>query len=97
MTSSVERLYSRILKKTVERQIQEINEQIGFCTRRFSLDIIFVLQKIIEKRLEKNMETCSVFIDSTKTYDNVPLKKMFDVLGRSSLDSTYIRGSFEKF
>ncbi|XP_030750903.1 uncharacterized protein LOC115878509 [Sitophilus oryzae] len=80
LTSSMGRLYGRILKERVEESFEEIEEQGGFRAGRSCTDNIFVLQQIIEKRRARNLDTHLVFIDLEKAYDTVPLKKLFEIL-----------------
>lgn len=88
--SSMGRLYGRILKTRIESVYQDIEEQSGFRAGRSCLDNIFVLQQIMEKRMARNLATHLVFIDLEKAYDNVPLKKLFEVLEDVGLSKIYI-------
>ena len=76
VTSSMGRLYGRILKERIENNFIEIEEQSGFRAGRSCLDNTFVLQQIIEKRKSRNLCTHLVFVDLEKAYDG-PLKKTF--------------------
>jgi len=91
VTSSIGRLYGRILKKRIEAKIEEIEEQSGFRAGRSCTDNIFTLQQIIEKRKARNLATHLVFIDLEKAYDMVPLKRLFECLTKIGLEKTYIR------
>lgn len=91
VTSSMGRLYGRVLKERIEQYFQDMEEQSGFRSGRSCLDNIFVLQQLVEKRIERNMTTHLMFVDLEKAYDSVPINKMFEVLNGSNLDSTYIR------
>lgn len=91
VTSSMGRLYGRILKKRIESKYEDLEEQSGFRAGRSCLDNIFTLQQIIEKRKARNQPTHLVFIDLEKAYDAVPLTKLFDVLTKIGLSKTYIR------
>ncbi|XP_072377251.1 uncharacterized protein [Diabrotica undecimpunctata] len=55
------------------------------------------MRELAKKRVERSRETHLVFIDLEKAYDSVPLKKMFEVLKRSGLDSTYIRAIYKLY
>lgn len=69
VTSCIERLYGKILKARIERHFQDIEEQSGFQAGRSCLDNIFVLQQVLEKRLERNMATHLLFVDVEKAYE----------------------------
>lgn len=91
VVNAMGRLYGRILKKRIEGNIQEIEEQSGFRTGRSCMDNVFVLQQIMEKRKAHNLTTHLIFIDLEKAYDTVPLKKLFQILKKTGLNNTYIR------
>lgn len=91
VTSSVGRLYGRILKKRIELEYREIEEQSGFRAGRSCMDNIYTLQQIIEKRVARNLSTHLVFIDLEKAYDTVPLKFLFNILTRTDINKGYIR------
>jgi len=88
--SSVGRLYGRLIKKRIESQFNEVEDQSGFRAGRSCVDNIFVLQQVIEKRTARNLPTHLVFIDLEKAYDTVPLKKLFKTLTTAGLSKTYI-------
>lgn len=76
ITSTVSRLYGKILRDLIEREIKEEEEQCGFRGGRSSTDHIFCMKQIIEKRAATNQETHILFIDLTKAYDNIPICKI---------------------
>ncbi|XP_030754536.1 uncharacterized protein LOC115881259 [Sitophilus oryzae] len=97
LTSSMGRLYGRILKERVEESFEEIEEQGGFRAGRSCTDNIFVLQQIIEKRRARNLDTHLVFIDLEKAYDTVPLKKLFENLVEANVSKTYINAIWNMY
>lgn len=50
---------------------------------------IFTLLQMVAKRTAKNMETL-VFTDLEKPYDTAPIKKLFEILERSTVYPKYI-------
>ncbi len=88
--SSMGRLYGRLIKKRIEDQYREMEDQSGFRAGRSCIDNIFVLQQIIEKRTSRNLPTHIVFIDLEKAYDTVPLKTLFETLTKADLSKIYI-------
>lgn len=91
VTSSMGRLYGRIIKSRLEENIVDIEEQSGFRRGRSCLDNIFTLKQVIEKRVARNIDTHIIFIDLEKAYDSVPLNKLFEVLTKRGISETYIR------
>ncbi|XP_063929530.1 uncharacterized protein LOC135141885 [Zophobas morio] len=88
--ASMGRLYGRLIKKRIEDQYREMEDQSGFRAGRSCIDNIFVLQQIIEKRTSRNLPTHIVFIDLEKAYDTVPLKTLFETLTKADLSKIYI-------
>lgn len=91
VTSSLGRLYGRLLKQRIEKEMVNIEEQSGFRAGRSCVDNTFSLRQLIEKRLERNLETHIIFIDLEKAYDSVPLCKLFEVLNNSGINKTYVK------
>ena len=91
VTSSIGRLYGKIIKNRVEENLTEIEEQSGFRSGRSCLDNIYTLRQLLEKRTARNLNTHIIFIDLEKAYDNVPLSKLFEVLTTSNMKHTYVR------
>lgn len=94
VTSSMERLYGRVLKNRIEGHIKDFEEQSGFRAGRSCIDNTFVLNQLIEKRKARNLNTYLVFVDLEKAYDNVPLNKLFDVLEASELNKAYTKAIY---
>lgn len=89
VTSSIGRLYGRIIKSRIEKEWSDLEEQSGFRAGRSCTDNIFCLRNLIEKRYAKNMETHLVFIDLRKAYDTVPRTKMMEVLEQTEINTKY--------
>lgn len=81
----------QILKRRIEREYEDIEEQSGFHAGRSCIDSIFVLEQLIEKRKARNLPTHLIFVDHEKAYDTVPLKPLFETLTKTELNKIYIR------
>ena len=90
--STFSRIYGRILAKLVESEYQnmEMKEQSGFRPGRSCIDNIFCLTQMIENRKTINRELHLLFIDLTKAYDSVPLNKLWEVLEKSTINTSLI-------
>ena len=94
VTSSFSRLYGKILKNLVEEEYGpfEIEEQGGFRAGRSCIDNIFPLTQIIEKKMATNNEQLHLlFVDLTKAYDTVPIKKLWEVMSTTSVNVKVIK------
>lgn len=93
VTSTFSRLYGRTIAKLItnDYQLYQTEEQSGFRAGRSTIDNIFCLTQIIEKRMATARETHLVFVDLTKAYDNVPIKNLFKILEESPINATIIK------
>lgn len=92
MTSTLSRLYGRILRDLVEDEYgnKEEEEQSGFRAGRTCADNVFCIKQTIEKRSSTNQETHLMFIDLHKAYDTVPVTKLWKVLQETNINHTLI-------
>lgn len=90
VTSSIGRLYGRIIKNRIEGEMDNIEEQSGFRAGRSCIDNVFCIQQLLEKRKERGRETHLVFIDLCKAYDSIPIKKMFEILELKKFSTTLV-------
>lgn len=94
VTSSFGRVYSKILKQLIDEEYgpSELEEQGGFRAGRSCIDNIFPLTQIIEKKLATNNDqTHLLFVDLTKAYDTVPIKKLWEAMEKTSVNVTVIK------
>ena len=54
-----------------------MEEQAGFRAGRSTIDHLFCVTQLIEKRMAVVQELDLVFVDLKKTYDSVPLLKLW--------------------
>lgn len=68
MLDSTYKIYTRIINQTLTVTTDGIilEEQMGFRKGRSTIDALFVLKQIIEKRREYNQETHITFLDLEK-------------------------------
>ena len=90
ITSSIGKLYERVLKVRIENEAIEIEEQNGFRPGRSCIDNIFTLKQLVEKRMERGMDLHVTFIDLRKAFDSVPLQKLWTALRKSNTRDIYI-------
>lgn len=93
VTSTFSKIYGRIIRDLIEQQYQaeEAEEQSGFRAGRSCLDNLFCLTQIVQKKLATGRELHLVFLDIAKACDNVPQKKLWNVMESSNINSTLVR------
>ena len=84
------RLYGRVIRKRLEKEITIGEEQSGFTAGRSCTDNMFSLKQIVEKRKLKNLETHLIFIDLEKAFDAVPIHRLFSILDKLNVNRHYI-------
>lgn len=82
LLNAIYKIYTRIINKRL-RIITEVlleEEQNGFRPGRSTIDNVFIMQQIFEKRKEFNLETHVAFIDFEKAFDRVNRKKLWSIM-----------------
>ena len=66
----------KVWERAMERQLQDIikvsENQFGFMPDKSTMEVIYLLKRVIEKYREKKRDIHMVFIDLKKVYDRVP-------------------------
>ena len=73
------RLYGKIIKHYLQQEFSqlEIEEQAGFRAGRSTVDHIFCLRQLIEKKMAVNQPIHLLFVDLEKAYYSVPLENLW--------------------
>lgn len=92
---SIGRLYASVLKTKIENvtEQREMEEQSGFRAGRSTVDNIFTLKIMTEKRAQRNLETHMAFIDLEKAYDSVPIPLLWETMASMEISSTLIQAT----
>jgi len=87
------RLYGKIIKHFLEQEFYQIEteEQVGFRVGRSTVDHIFCLRQLMEKKMAVNQPLHLLFVDLEKAYDSVPLKNLWKALQHYNIGSSIIR------
>lgn len=88
--SSIGRVYGKILKFRLERDLIDVEEQSGFRAGRSCIDNIFSIKQVTDKRLAHNLETHLVFVDLRKAYDTVPLSRLWMAMEKQNVNPLLI-------
>ena len=66
----------KVWERVIERRLRDITEvlenQFRFMPGRSTMEVIYLLRRVIEKYREKKRDIHMVFIDLEKAYDKVP-------------------------
>ena len=54
--------------------------QCGFRRNRSTVDHIFSIPQMLEKKWECNKDVCQLFIDFEKAYDSIKRESLYDIL-----------------
>jgi len=91
ITSSIGRLYGRVIKMRLEGILRDAEEQSGFCAGRSCTDNIFCLKQLSEKSISYGQDTCLTFVDLRKAYDTVPMNKLWNVMRVAGTKAIYVK------
>ena len=69
----------------------ETEEQAGFRAGRSTVDHVFCLKQLIEKKMSVDQPLHSLFVDLEKAYDSVPLKTPWKALKHYNISNSTIR------
>lgn len=99
VTSTISRLYGKVIKTRIENEYlqMEAEEQAGFRAGRSTIDHIFSITQVIEKKIEFNQELHLLFVDLKKAYDNVPLAKLWQALETTNINVELIKAVKELY
>uniref|UniRef100_A0A8D8LKZ5 Craniofacial development protein 2 n=2 Tax=Cacopsylla melanoneura TaxID=428564 RepID=A0A8D8LKZ5_9HEMI len=88
LTSQVSKLYERLLENKIrpiiETQLNE--EQYGFRAGRSTIDLIFGLRQLMEKKYEFGKDLWMAFLDIKKAFDAVRRTKVWDALQHAGIN-----------
>ena len=74
------KILSNILLSRLTPYAKEIDDQCGFRRNRSTIDHIFCIRQILEKKWEYNEEVHQFFMDFKKAYDSVRREVLYKIL-----------------
>jgi hypothetical protein len=82
LLSTAYKILSNILLARLTPYVNEIigDYQCGFCRNRSTMDQIFYIRQILEKKWEYNGTKYQLFIDFKKAYDSVKREVLYNIL-----------------
>jgi hypothetical protein len=80
LLSQCVKIYERAIERRLREDIEtKLNEQnYGFREGRGTVDLIFSIRQIMEKRWEEGRKMFMVFLDLEKAYDHLPREKVWE-------------------
>ncbi len=95
ISSNVYKLFSRIYHERIAKYIEDNNiiseAQNAFRKDRSTYDNLFILQAIWDKTKTEHDNLCIAYIDIEKAYDEVSLKKLWDIMEEKKLGGKLLR------
>ena len=86
------RLYGKIIKHFLEQEFSQIEteEHAGFRAGRSTIDHIFSLKQLIEKKLAADQPLHLLFVDLEQAHDSVPLKNLWKALKHYNISNSIV-------
>ena len=92
LLSHAGKVFSIILQRRIMKKTEEVlsETQAGFRPGRSTMDQLFTLRQIMEKRLERNQSLLCCFIDYEKAFDSVWQEGLWKAMNFFGYSSKYI-------
>ncbi|KAK9168813.1 hypothetical protein Syun_000953 [Stephania yunnanensis] len=90
LTSHTMKLWERIIDNMLRRETTISENQFGFMPGRSTMEVIFLVRRLLEKYREKKKDLHMVFVDFEKACDRVPRDVLWWVLERKRVHARYI-------
>ena len=85
------KILSNILLSRLTPYAKEIDDQCGFRRNRSTIDHIFCIRQILEKKWEYNEEVHQLFIDFKKAFDSVRREVLYKILIEFGIPKKLVR------
>ena len=85
------KVLERILDERLRETVKIGKQQYGFMRGRGTVDAIFIVRQLQEKRLEGNQKLFCAFIDLEKAYDRIPREVVFWCLRKRKVPERLVR------
>ena len=85
------KILERILDKRIRKAVKIDPKQFGFMPGNSTVDVIFIVRQLVEKRIEGNLAVFCGFVDLEKAYDRVPREVLYWCLRRKGVSEKLVR------
>ena len=91
LMSHTMKLWEKVIERRLRKETHVTDNQFGFMPERSTMEVIYLLRRVM-KRYQTNREDLHlVFIDLEKAYDRVPRKILWKALEKKEVRIAYIR------
>jgi hypothetical protein len=84
------KLWDRIIEHRLRGVTNVTENQFGFMPERSTMEVIFLIRKLMERYREQKKDLHMVFIDLEKVYDKVHMNIMWWALQKHKVSTKYI-------
>ena len=91
------RILERMLDKRIRKVVKIDPKQFGFMPGKSTVDAIFIVRQLLEKRMEGNLAVFCGFVDLEKAYDRVPRDVLYWCLRRKGVSEKLVRMVMETY
>ena len=93
VTPTLSRVYGKIIKNRIETEFRDLEaeEQAGFRTGRSTVDHLYAITQIIEKKTAFDQGIYMLFVDLKKAYDSIPLNRLWETLEKTNIHNGIIK------
>jgi len=85
------KLWERVIKRRLWKDISISENQFGFMPGRLTIEVIYLLRRLMGLYRDRKTDFYMVFIDLEKAYDRVPHKLLWWCLEKKGVSPGYIR------
>jgi len=85
------KLWERVIERRLRKDVSISENQFGFMPGRSTLEVIYLLRRLMGLYIDRKVNLHIVFIDLEKAYDRVPQEVLWSCLEKKGVSPVYIR------